>query len=1054
MQKRLFFLVAMLLTMTLTAVAQVTTSSMAGKVTFEGSDETIIGATVQAVHEPSGTRYTAVTNANGRYAIQGMRTGGPYNVTVSYIGHQTKTLRGITLQLAETYILDVWLSEDANQLTEVLVSGKASKFSVEKTGAVTNITSAQITNLPTVSRSITDVTRLSPYGGNGMSFVGSDGRLANFTIDGANFNNNFGLSSNLPGGGNPVSIDAIEEMQVVIAPFDVRQTNFIGGGVHAITKSGTNTFKGSAYIYHQNENLRGDAVEREQISGARDKDRTTTYGFTLGGPIIKDKLFFFMNFEKDSDTYPNVYGYTTGTTTSKVDMAKALEIYDAVVAQSKAAGYEYTGSLPSNQDNYTKSNKATVKLDWNINKANKLSFRWGLVDAKKLNSTSGASSLCATDYSYDFVSKTNNFVAELQSRLSDNLSNELRVSYVRVRDHREPKGDPFPMIQINNVGGGTLYLGNERSSEKNHLYQDSYVITDNLTWYKDNHTITFGTHNEFYTFTNLFLQDVYGTYYFSNPSDFLTSFKLNQYRVQLVNTDITGTEDWEPTFHAGQFGLYAQDKWAVNDKFELTYGLRLDMPVFFDVPDENEPFTAYAKSRGWDVKTNQMPKATPLFSPRVGFRYDIAGDGKYILRGGVGLFTGRIPFVWFSNNFSNTGVQFQTYNVYSSGLGGVAAIKYNPKGQAEVATALTPGGSQTINVMDPDFKMAQTAKLDLGFDFNALGIDWTVEGIYSKTINDILYNQLSYEANNTTYGATYTDQSFDTRPMYTRTAGVSPFNNIYMLTNTNKGRTINLMLQAQKSFPFGLDLNASYTYTNAKGVFNGTSSVAQSNFNYNYHHSNPNSPEMGNSAFNIPHQIKVSASYHKSYGRGNAWTTSAGAVYIGTSGAAYSIYYYGDLNNDSSNGNDLMWIPTDAQVEKMTFVANSDYTAAQQADNMKAWLGSERYLKDHRGEYYDRYADNMPFESHFDLHLGQKYSFRVAGQIHSVELTADLINAANLLNPKWGRSYGGGLNGYFSPVTYKGSGKFQFLQPADYTMFNYSDFASRWKLQLGLRYSF
>ena len=242
MQKRLFFLVAMLLTMTLTAVAQVTTSIMAGKVTFEGSDETIVGATVQAVHEPSGTRYAAVTNVNGRFAIQGMRTGGPYNVTVSYIGHQTKVMKGITLQLAETYILDVQLSETSNQLTEVLVSGKASKFSLEKTGATTNITSAQITNLPTVSRSITDITRLSPYGGNGMSFVGSDGRLANFTIDGANFNNNFGLSSNLPGGGNPVSIDAIEEMQVVIAPFDVRQTNFIGGGVHAITKSGTRRY--------------------------------------------------------------------------------------------------------------------------------------------------------------------------------------------------------------------------------------------------------------------------------------------------------------------------------------------------------------------------------------------------------------------------------------------------------------------------------------------------------------------------------------------------------------------------------------------------------------------------------------------------------------------------------------------------------------------------------------------------------------------------------------------------------------------------------------------
>ena len=296
MQKRLFFLMAMLVT-TLTMMAQVTTAGMGGKVTIEGTNETVIGATVQAVHEPSGTRYAAVTNIDGRFNIQGMRTGGPYVVTISYIGFQPKTVKGVTLQLAETYNLNVTLSENATELSEVVVSGKASKFAAEKTGAATNINSSQIANLPTVSRSITDVTRLSPYGGNGMSFAGSDGRTANFTVDGANFNNNFGLSDKLPGGGNPISIDAIEELQVVISPFDVRQTNFIGGGVNAITKSGTNTFKGSAYMYHRNENMRGDAVDREQIPLAREKDQQTTWGLTLGGPIIKDKLFFFVNGE-------------------------------------------------------------------------------------------------------------------------------------------------------------------------------------------------------------------------------------------------------------------------------------------------------------------------------------------------------------------------------------------------------------------------------------------------------------------------------------------------------------------------------------------------------------------------------------------------------------------------------------------------------------------------------------------------------------------------------------------------------------------------------------
>ena len=280
-----------LLMMSVAAIAQVTTSSLAGKVTIDDvNGEEVIGATIQAVHEPSGTRYAAVTNVSGRFTIQGMRTGGPYSVTVSYIGFQPKTIKNINLQLGETYDLQVWLSEDANELAEVVISGKASKFAAEKTGASTSINNAQMMQMPTVNRSISDIAKLSPYA-NGMSFAGGDGRSTNFTIDGANFNNNFGLNDKLPGGGNPISLDAIEELQVVISPYDVRQTNFIGGGVNAITKSGTNTFRGSAYVYHKNENMQGDAVYRQQLAGARDKSQTTTYGFTLGGPIIKNKLF-------------------------------------------------------------------------------------------------------------------------------------------------------------------------------------------------------------------------------------------------------------------------------------------------------------------------------------------------------------------------------------------------------------------------------------------------------------------------------------------------------------------------------------------------------------------------------------------------------------------------------------------------------------------------------------------------------------------------------------------------------------------------------------------
>lgn len=437
MQKKLLFLMVLLLT-TMSAVAQITTSSMAGVVTFEGSNETIIGATVQVVHEPSGTRYTAITNANGRFSIQGMRTGGPYAVTVSYIGHQTKILRGINLQLAETYNLNVWLAENSTELTEVVVSGKASKFADEKTGASTNITSAQITALPTVNRSITDITRLSPYGGNGMSFAGINGKMSNFTVDGANFNNNFGLSENLPGGGNPISIDAIEEMQVVISPFDVRQTNFIGGGVNAITKSGTNTFKGTAYVYHQNENMRGDAIERVQVPNAREKDQKTTYGMTLGGPIIKNKLFFFVNAEMLK--IPTVVNRWRGS-------VNGVSVYDQYISRTKlsdlqrvsdfvAERYGYgTGSytnFPADENNY----KVLARLDWNITDKHHLALRynftknsyWQMPNATSMDGGTRMTHARMSDYSmsyansmYSMENLVHSFSIDLNSRLTENL---------------------------------------------------------------------------------------------------------------------------------------------------------------------------------------------------------------------------------------------------------------------------------------------------------------------------------------------------------------------------------------------------------------------------------------------------------------------------------------------------------------------------------------------------------------------------------------------------------------------------------------------------------
>ena len=1042
------------------AYAQVTTSSLGGKIT-DDKGETIIGAAVIATHTPSGTSYGAVTNAEGRYTIQGMRAGGPYTVEVSCLGYQTVKFTDIRLSLGETYTLDGYLNEDAQALMEAVVVARGDGA---KTGAAQSIRRATIEEMPSISRGIADVTRINPFvrtnGDGAMSFAGASNKYNSFQIDGAMNNDVFGLTSTGSNGGQagaqPVSMETIEQVQVSIAPFDVRQSGFTGGSINAITKSGTNTFHGSVYGFGLNQALIGKyTLANGNLSDKYTDQLEYQAGLTVGGPIIKDKLFFFASYERSNKQYPNVYG--AGSTSSKVDSAVAKEVIDWVKANSN-----YSGNLPEDLQVYTKSNKFTAKLDWNINDKNHASFRWSLVDAKQLNSVSSDKYMNATDYSYDFLSKTNSFVGELQSRLSDNLNNELRVSYVRVRDKRNPLGDTFPMIQVGTVGGGNLCLGNERSSVANRLDQDIISLTDNFTWTLGSHNITFGTHNELYRFTNLFIQDKYGTYYFDTPED-LYAGTIKQYRLAHADTTVPGiTENWEPTFWFAQLGFYAQDKWILSKNFELTYGVRVDMPVYIDKPTENTGFTEYAKEKGWELATNALPATKPVFSPRVGFRYDIADNSKYILRGGVGLFTGRVPFVWISNNFSNTGVQLKTLNIQRSSSEANAALLdqmsviLDPNGQkANEDLVAASAGSQVINVVNKSFSLPQSARFDLGFDFDLLGIDWTVEGIFTKTLSDIAYTNKAYDLDGTnTVASKYASLSFDNRPMFKRITSGSPYANIYELYSTNKGYGYNLMVSAAKSFAFGLDVNASYTYSQSKSVFNGTSSVAQSNFAYNYHHTNPNDPELGNTAFNIPHQIKVSAYYHKSYGHNDAWTSTIGAIYMGTSGAAYSVYYNGDLNGDSSNGNDLIFIPTDDQIDQMQFKANTKYSAEAQAANMKSWLANSQYLKDHRGEYFDRYADNMPFENHIDLHLGQKFSFDVARHKNSIELTLDIVNFTNLLNPKWGRSYGLGLNSYFNPVTYSGNGQFQFLHDADYEMFSYSDYMSRWKMQLGLKYNF
>ena len=634
-----------------TAFAQLTTSSLNGLVA-DASGEPVIGAAVIATHTESGTSYATVTNNEGRYYINGMRAGGPYKVEVSCLGYRNVAFTDVTLQLAESLSLNAKLEDDAQMLSEaIVISNATSKFAAEKTGAATNISNRQIADLPTVSRSITDVTRLSPYGGNGMSFAGADGRTANFTVDGANFNNNFGLNDGLPGGGSPISIDAIEEMQVVISPYDVRQTNFIGGGVNAITKSGTNTFKGSAYIYHRNENMRGDTVEGETVAGARDKDRNTTYGFTLGGPIVKNKLFFFANFEYSKiPTVANRWrGSTDGVGNADANISRTtLEDLEKVSKFLKDKyGYE-TGSwtdFPANESNM----KVLARLDWNINDKNHLALRynytlnkaWSSPNSSSMDggtrSAYGRTSLYGMSYAnsmYSIDNVVHSLSLDLNSRISDNLSNQFLATLSLLNDVRGTDSSDFPFIDIRNDDGSApmpyISAGYELFTWNNAVHNTHIGIKDDITWYGGKHKVTAGINYEYQMADNSYMRNGTGYYRYLSLDDFLNE---RAPEVVCLTYGYDGEENPAARVQFHKLGLYAQDEWQANENFKLTYGVRFD-GLFFDNKDlmTNNAILALNYGVAHDaqnpdehvdgcrhIDTGKWPNSNISVSPRVGF---------------------------------------------------------------------------------------------------------------------------------------------------------------------------------------------------------------------------------------------------------------------------------------------------------------------------------------------------------------------------------------------------------------------------------------------------
>lgn len=1067
---RRYYLLTLILFCLLSVLdAQVTTSGISGKVMGDG--EPLIGATIKATHEPSGSVYGTVTNVDGRYNLQGMRTGGPYTVDVSYVGFQKAIFRNITIQLGETYLLDVKLAESTALDEVVVTASKSARFNSQRTGAAQNFNQTQILSTPTVNRSIFDITKMNPLGintGSGMSFAGSSNKYNSFQIDGTANNDVFGLSASGTNGGqagaNPISLDAIEEIQVVIAPFDVRQSGFTGGGINAITKSGTNTFHGSAYGYFNNEKFYGKTPGDVKNRQRMDDQSSEIYGVTLGGPVIQNKLFFFVNFEREKETYPS--SFNIGTKSSSLDKGEV----DQVVNKISELTDGYNGGGYGVQDIDAYSNKFLARLDWNISQKNKFTIRYSFLDARSMIFGNKKSAAHLNDNGYYMNNSTHSLVTELNSQINSEWTNELRVGWTRVRDSRDAVGVPMPYVKISKMSNGSsLEFGTEPNSTANALDQDIYTLTDNVSWNKGSHFFTLGTYNEFFSMGNLFISNNYGSYTYDTLNDFLSVGTANEvmptyYNYAYSRKDITGTTRWIPSFGAAQLGFYVQDDWKLTDLFRLTYGVRIDIPVFFDKPRANDLFNQSEIAQQYGVQTQQLPSSKVLWSPRVGFRWNLDDERLTLLRGGVGIFTGRVPFVWISNSFSNTGVEmsktslskFGNYDPFIAAKKDGFKFNVDPKHQypyPDDRDISTEAMTSEVNVVDKDFKYPSVFRANLALEHTfPFDIRGSIEGLYSKTLNNIMYENINYQPVGTL------NQGGDNRPVYKKQ--LDKFTQIMYLTNTNRGYTSTVTAKLEKDFDFGLGAMFAYTYGQAKSLTDGNSSQAYSGWKYNATYYGDADPELTWSMFDVRNRIVASISYTKEYAKRFATTVSL--FYNGQTGGRYSLLYSKDLNGDGFN-NDLLYIPTDAERDKMVFTDYTEkqndqtvtITAAAQKEAFAEWVDGNKELRNTKGNHATRYQMVMPFEHHFDFHISQSFFMNVAGRRHTLQVNFDMLNVGNLFNKKWGL-YNQTSTGFdLAPLTATVKGEqmtYEFRNPGK--MVTNTMITSRWHAQIGLRYIF
>ncbi len=1077
-----FLLFAIMALFPLTSFGQgVTTSSINGVVT-DGEGQPMIGATITALHVPSGTTYGAASDASGAYRIPNMRVGGPYTVVVSYVGYTNSEISNLTLRLGENQRLDFVLSVSSAQLDEITVTASSGSVGANA-GASTQISTELIELVPSLDNDIDDVLKLTPQArlfGDGISFAGMNNRFNAIYIDGAVNNDVFGLASSGTNGGqtgaSPFSLDILDQLQVVLSPYDVTLGGFAGGGVNAVTKSGTNTFKSTVYTYIRNENLVAKTnqeyadrleLERERV----DEFTQNTTGFSIGGPIKKDKAFFFTNVEIQNNETPAPFDLGNYTRTAgRYGESDLTRLRNHLISQY---GYD-PGTFGNTSDNL-EGLKIFGKIDYNLNQNNRLTLRHQFTKAEQFDRYAGSSNtINFSNNGIYFPSTTNSTALELNSVFGTSASNNLILSFVTVRDDRDPLGGDFPYVFIEDAAGGLIRLGSEEFSTGNALDQDIFTITNNFKLYRGDHTITLGTHNEFYSIYNLFIPQNYGTYRFSSLDDFINGNPAKEYdRTFSLVDNLTGDGSKAASdFSAFQLGFYAQDEINVNSRLTVTAGLRIDIPVIVDDPRIPADFNSTSlplMQAGYDVAKDAVggkaPEGQLMFSPRVGFTYDMGKEDRQILRGGIGIFTSRIPFVWPGAMFNNNGVT--TGRVDERGITGPVNFISDVSKQY-TAPAGAPNGQ--VDLFTKDFKYPQVLRGNIGYDFILPGdIETTIEAIYTKTLNNILYTNINSKSD---VSFTWTG-SPDNREVYTRSSYVGAYGSgVYLASNTSEGYAYNLTASFAKRFDFGLAATLAYSFGDSYSVNEGTSSQNSSQWRGQVSIDGRNNPVSGRADFAQGHRVISTLTYKKNWFEKSNNTTTISLLYNGGNEQPFSYIIGGssarNLNNEAgstSRNRSLVYIPKSSNdINLVDYTAGGvTVTAAQQWERLNAVIEDDRYLRNNRGGYANKNGAWMPFASSFDISIKQDLGFKVSGQSQRIQVSLDIINVANLLNPEWGTVYTipGEFNYYYlyNFVGYeadKTTPKFEFRGDGSTgtDRFNISNSASRWKMRVGVRYMF